>query len=384
MPRSFASSAQFTALYHICLLLASLVSPSVATTPRVAIVNEKAFHLEVLAGFVHILREYEDSTTVYMHQLNFHGRAWDFGFLDFLGRTRCKVRVLPSVEIPEFDIVVFVSPEYRVEYVREFIERTQPKLVFFMVHNGDAERLPELATLHSNAHLLTLAPHVAKYVSNRLTGSNTTVNWMLPTKPLVPAQPCDQNSLRNCLSGFAIQGGFDAKRRNYTQLWQQMDAKIRSSQEHQDEQKLLVHAVGSGNPTRLEVPATLEQRVVPHINLDFLSFYELIHHNFALLPVLAQDAYYDKKFSSTLITSLTTGVPLIVEQRFLTVYTFLTDAHVFVPKQDEQTVDIMIRVLQRPSAELAAQRQLLAALQESLNHKALLLIQKLWASLAQT
>ncbi len=39
----------------------------------------------------------------------------------------------------------------------------------------------------------------------------------------------------------------------------------------------------------------------------FQDFYELIRQNLALLPALASDAYFDRKFSSTLITSLVTG-----------------------------------------------------------------------------
>lgn len=39
----------------------------------------------------------------------------------------------------------------------------------------------------------------------------------------------------------------------------------------------------------------------------FDDFYELIYHNFALIPALASDSYYDRKFSSTLITSMVTG-----------------------------------------------------------------------------
>lgn len=51
----------------------------------------------------------------------------------------------------------------------------------------------------------------------------------------------------------------------------------------------------------------------------FLDFYNLIAHNFALIPALASESYYDRKFSSTLITSLVTNTPVIVDHRFLQV-----------------------------------------------------------------
>lgn len=53
--------------------------------------------------------------------------------------------------------------------------------------------------------------------------------------------------------------------------------------------------------------------------LRFSDFYKLISNNFALLPALASDAYYTRKFSSTLITSLVTGTPVVVDDQFMEV-----------------------------------------------------------------
>ena len=106
--------------------------------PRIAIVSEKAFHLEVLAGFMHILEPYADSTTVYMHPLNFAGRPFDYGFATFVAGFKGQMRGLPSISMPRFDLIIFISPEYRVSYVRDFILRAKPAAVLFMVHNGDA------------------------------------------------------------------------------------------------------------------------------------------------------------------------------------------------------------------------------------------------------
>lgn len=175
--------------------------------PRIAIVNEKAFHLEVLAGFMHILSEYEDSVTVFMHPLNFDNRALDFGFVEYLHGFKGHLRALPAIGVPQFDMVIFVSPEYRLNYVREFIQRSKPKVVMCMVHNGDAVDVPELLKVHPNVHLMTLSPHVQRFVAARL---NTAVDWMLPLKALPVSKPCKHTELPNCLSGFAIQvrGGF--------------------------------------------------------------------------------------------------------------------------------------------------------------------------------
>lgn len=171
---------------------------------RIAIVSEKAFHLEVLAGFTHILEEYRDNVTVYMHPLNFDGRTLDFGFSEFQVGFQGSMRPLPLFGIPHFDLIIFVSPEYRVHYVRDLIQRSQPTAVLFMVHNGDAAGVPELPTLHPNTFITTLAPHVKKFVEARL---NFTVDWMLPLKALQTEQPCESGQLHVCLAGFAMQVG---------------------------------------------------------------------------------------------------------------------------------------------------------------------------------
>ena len=56
------------------------------------------------------------------------------------------------------------------------------------------------------------------------------------------------------------------------------------------------------SPPPPQVPPQLDARVRPHVNLRFDAFYDLIYHNFALIPTLASEAYYDRKFSSTVIT----------------------------------------------------------------------------------
>ena len=68
-----------------CPLHTAASSPGKSkSSPRIAIVSERAFHLEVLAGYIHILEHYAATTTVFMHPLNFPDRALDFGFIEFM------------------------------------------------------------------------------------------------------------------------------------------------------------------------------------------------------------------------------------------------------------------------------------------------------------
>ncbi len=71
------------------------------------------------------------------------------------------------------------------------------------------------------------------------------------------------------------------------------------------------------------------------------------------------------------ITSLVTGVPVVVTERFLRSYTFLSEEHVVLQEsEDEAIMDAAVRLLRFSSKELAKIRSGIDALRESLNKRA--------------
>lgn len=69
-----------------------------------------------------------------------------------------------------------------------------------------------------------------------------------------------------------------------------------------------------------------------------------IHHTHALLLVLGSPVYLTSKMSSTMVSSLMTGVPVIADEAVLKAYTFLTHDDVFLMRHGEDEVDAMLRV----------------------------------------
>ena len=344
----------------------------------------QAFHLEVVGGLLHVLAPYADTTTLYLHPLNFPGRSIDFGFMDLLQGYNAQLRGLPVLSMPHHDVLIFVSPEYRIDYVREFIERSRPKAVVAFIHNGDADTVTQMPTLHPNLHIVTLAPHVAEFSSPRL--NVTHLEWFLPLIGHNASSPCPEDATGSCLAGFAIQGAMDSRRRNYSQIWEEMEGHLASSSDLAGDPRYMVNVVGSGSPDKLEVPAALQNskqpRVVPHVNLGFKAFYDVIYHNLGLIPTLASDSYYDRKFSSTVISSLVTSCPLIVTRRFLESYTFLDSRHVFVQEDKETTMDAALRLLRSPPSAIAALRGAINDKREELNKRAKLFLNKVIADSA--
>ncbi|KAG1672725.1 hypothetical protein FOA52_005203 [Chlamydomonas sp. UWO 241] len=358
-----------TLLLSCGVLLALVAGGDAGKKPSIAIVDEKFFHLEVVAGVMHVLSPYADSTTVFLHPLNFPSRPVDYGFMDLFERSDVTLRALPVLSIPHYDIMIFISPEYRVDYVRELIDKSRPKAVVAWVHNGDSRGALHMPQLHPNTHVFTLSPHVSKYVGNVL---QMDVPWVLPLLGLDPVDPCDNARLTECLSGFAIQGNMDSRRRNYTVIWEEMESLLKASEKLRSDPRFVINVVGSGDPKKLLCPETLcpidavgklaggssgIQRVVPNVGLRFLDFYSLIYRSFALIPTIASDAYFDRKFSSTVITSLVTGTPAIVTPQFLEAYTFLDESTVFLRTENQTDLDIAQRVLKMGASELAAARE---------------------------
>lgn len=57
----------------------------------------------------------------------------------------------------------------------------------------------------------------------------------------------------------------------------------------------------------LLVADPVKDLVAVYKNPPYPIFYDVVHHSFGLVPMLANPQYYKSKFSSTVLTSLITG-----------------------------------------------------------------------------
>lgn len=169
---------------------------------QLAIVNQVHFHLEVVAGAMHVLRGLTSApVTVYLPAKVLKNN-W-YGFTAWLGKAEgfvwkeCKEYDGNTT----YDLVWFISPEYNQAWVETVAAQMAPKVGMFMVHNGhipDAE-FKRVKAMAGRAPLLTLAPHVAKNISHR-TG-DVAPDWILPIYPYVPANTCLLADIQVCARG---------------------------------------------------------------------------------------------------------------------------------------------------------------------------------------
>jgi hypothetical protein len=175
---------------------------------RIALLNGVDFHFEVLSGLLHVLQPYEKQLHVYLspHKENatFHG-AWD------LIRWASKVlharppdmhagpdpplccwlqaswRTTDAVEVPIYDILILVSPDYEFLAHEALIKRMKPSLTLAIIHNPSWQHLPKMMAMFPKLQLLALAPHVASALA-RTSKRNT--DWLLAVYPVPVHENC--------------------------------------------------------------------------------------------------------------------------------------------------------------------------------------------------
>lgn len=239
-----------------------------------------------------------------------------------------------------------------------------------IVHNSDYKEMDSLLKMApGDLELLSLSPHVATSLAES-TGRKT--DWMLAVYPYQPSNGCSQEGgIGGCLKGFAMQGKFSNLRRNYTAMWQQIGQHIEDLSSDPKAKSLFKMFILGKGPNRLNLPAEIEKYVSVHRRLPFQGFYDIIARTLALVPSLANPRYFTHKFSSTIITSLSTGTPVISTKKLLTAYNFLNKDSVFSQEDEEEEIDVMLRIVRSKEEEVIRVREGLKGVVQDLNKRSL-------------
>ncbi|GIL80479.1 hypothetical protein Vretifemale_9679 [Volvox reticuliferus] len=346
------------------LLLREQANITACPNLRIAIFNGVQYHYEVLAGLAYILRRYERRTEIFLHR-HTQREAGD-GTWDILRRFRFKYHLLTHTRLaalarakPFYDVVILVSPEYELRDLENVLVNIRRHVTVAIIHNSDFENMQRLIQVvesgSSSMRLVTLSPHNAATLAARLARR---VEWTLPVYPFKPKVDClDTPSLHTCLRGFSIQGKFSSVRRNYSTLWQQMASRYTKLTTGLTDTRFHVNLLGKGAENRLHLPQELQPLVTMHRRLPFEKFYNQLHHSLAIVPLFGSSRYHTHKFSSSIISSLISGTPLIASRRLLAAYSMLDERSVFVQEEEEQELDVMLRVMVMPKKDLLAVRQ---------------------------
>jgi hypothetical protein len=203
--RPQATAAQLVLLPLVLLLCCTTQQASAAAPLKIAIVNQVHFHLEVVAGAMHVLKPLTSGPVTVFLPAKVLKTNW-YGFRNWLADKEgfewkeCKEYDGTST----YDLVLFISPEYNTAWVAQVTEQMKPKVALYYVHNGhipDAE-FNKIKALSPKFPLLTLSPHVAKNISAR--AAPVEPQWVLPIFPYTPASVCSLADIQVCSSWTAV------------------------------------------------------------------------------------------------------------------------------------------------------------------------------------
>jgi hypothetical protein len=360
--------------------------PTALARQLVVVWNSPAFHLEILLGVVATVLELDYDVAVYRYKASKHVGSRErldaamsllqqrYGSFPDLG---CDDLELPSAQknnaasgapplLRRAAVVIFVSGQEEVMRSKSralfhaALGRFRPRTIMPIIHNTARRHLTaELAGSHASVCMVPLSLRNEHSMAASLAppAGNTRVSWMLPIHALGGGDLC-VHAAAPCRTHFTIQGNMDSSRRDYRRvIW-----------EMQHRQQLLAAAgirlqlVGAG-AERPAVPAALQANVDFHRYLGFTEFYDVVMHSVALIPALASDAYTNgSKITSTVVTSLISGVPILADAALMHAYSFLPPSCFYHQWCNESVADGMLRVAAMSAEEHSnVRRSLMAA-----------------------
>lgn len=171
---------------------------------RLAIFNQVSIHLHVVAGAMHVLRPFSSAAvTVFLPAQVLQGNLYGFMDTGWLGSMEGYIwqDIQQFDQAERFDLIWFISPEWDTKYISSVAQQMNPKVALYYVHNGHMpdQDFETIKGLSPELPLLTMAPHVAEYVSTRLQENSSRAaaaheaEWVLPIFPYQPADPCTQH-----------------------------------------------------------------------------------------------------------------------------------------------------------------------------------------------
>ncbi len=338
---------------------------------RVAVLESTGWHDEVVAALVYAFGQ-QPSTA-----LTLYLKAQRYGIDQIYAAFAPRASIFPAARIrdhlvrswmPAPDVIVLATGEwdfaYHTDILHHLFTSSPNTYLLCVVHHAaqwEAQTMrPELLPVllpwvdAGRITFLTLAPHVAHVLSTvaiptwhrQVSAANTSplaarVETFVPVFP-VAGLAGQRTSIGPGETPFAIQGNFDPARRNYDHIL----SRLRSDRQAAD---LTLHLLGSGKDLKLPTEG-LEGRVVVDSKLDYLPYYAIIARSVALVPSFATEEYYVERASSTVAASLIAGCPLVASRRLLATYTYLDESVVWVQEEDEDEMDVVIRLGHERSA----------------------------------
>lgn len=362
---------------------------------RAAVVNEAPYHMEILFGYVYLFSNWNANLTVYVpgqskrtarQTGDMFGITHPYEIRDSLGLSKSNIKPV--------DIVVFITPEKHPWYLGFFMRQSKPTTAIAIIHDGHkagAHWVKNYATMFPGTlSFAALSPHVVDFCKSL--APDVQFNFLLPV-PAFLGQCSSGNSSEAlqwgkqhdegfCNEGFCIQGNFHSYRRNYGMVWSFMKRQIWTAYDKKNSSSddsdpiysgyapFKLHILGRGSTRSLGRPDSLSDAVLIHNGLSYPRYYDRINRCRALVPAFRGDKYFRHKFSSTIVTSIITGTPVISTPKLLAAYSFLPANATFVPPPSDNELTALPQLAKKQAQRhIEGARMNLEQTREDVNHQ---------------
>ncbi|KAI0750673.1 hypothetical protein C8Q80DRAFT_1153320 [Daedaleopsis nitida] len=177
--------------------------------------------------------------------------------------------------------------------------------------------------------------------------------------PNLPVKPSPRP-----LTKAVIQGKFEAERRDYGHIFQELidsmneDATVWGYHPLDGRTMFEPNHSAATPPFQLllvgsqyiSIPPELGHVVVVHRDLPYKEFYELIAHTDIVLPAFADNSYYDYRASSTVALATELAIPMLVTKRTRRTYGFIDDDRIVVTRPQAMSEVQALRALRTGDA----------------------------------
>lgn len=379
--------------------------------------------LQVVAGLLQVLApHWNELTTSYTP---FHASTPTSGgddhqhFFDFAGGFDRHNKPLWQLEKLQPDLAILVALEHHAESIATYLKRAQPRAVVVIVQRAEQgvprsmafgtrnlSKVIATPTLHKQMFVAGLSPHIVQALKLQARDHKQDMQpfWWLAVMPyrhntlsqlphgwranetfaqlyhtqalhLLPDQLVQSQVCMNpgpalkpgCLHGFALLANFEASRRTFRSLWQQLAQHMRlplsgdrhlrvllagnripdgnnGSSAHKPlaaGHALTVNVLGSSTDLHgfsAILPAALQHIITIQKRMPMVKYLETIQRSQALLAIISGSSLHSSWMSGTVMASLITGTPMIMSPRALRDYSFLTEEAVFLQVCSMQAV----------------------------------------------
>ena len=346
--------------------LPAFVTPKDKPMIRMAIINSVYYHSEVWYSYVYaaaIRAQFNVSlfTDVVPHSIhNENGfsyitRSWSRPYsykiqqyasqlLNSITNTcSYQIFILTTLKVPELQSLLHTLLYHCDKKVRY--------ILLIQIHNAAANMRPlekclnQFPKLFSKKHveirLLVLAHHVKTNILLSLKTPLSVDIW-IPVFPVdLPAT--GENDEHHRYFDFVIQGHLTSSRRNYSGFINE----IKGNAKVLDKHGIVFTIVGrSKNPEdyrRFQL-GQVRLFIAPQM-MPANIYYSLIHQSAGIIPLFAQDTYFNGTQSSSISTSFITRTPLLASQRLLNTHPHIPKESVWLTNDNETDMKAIIRIV---------------------------------------